>query len=65
VPDHRYCYVAHHALLYAAAPTQAAYYCCKEHQARDWKQHKQVCKHLQQLAAQEAAAAGSSSSSSS
>jgi hypothetical protein len=29
---------------------QAAYYCCKEHQARHWKQHKQVCKHLQQLA---------------
>jgi hypothetical protein len=40
-------------------PPQAAYFCCKEHQVRHWKQHKQVCKHLQQLAAkQEAAAAG-------
>jgi hypothetical protein len=38
-------------------PPQAAYYCCKEHQVRHWKQHKQVCKHLQQLAAQEVAAA--------
>jgi hypothetical protein len=35
---------------------QVAYYCCKEHQVRHWKQHKQVCKHLQQLA--KATAAG-------
>jgi hypothetical protein len=32
-------------------PLQIAYYCCKEHQVRHWKQHKQVCKHLLQLAA--------------
>jgi hypothetical protein len=31
--------------------SQAAYYCCKEHHVRHWQRHKQVCKHLQQLAA--------------
>jgi hypothetical protein len=36
---------------------QVAYYCCKEHQVRQWKQHKQVCEHLQQLV--KAAATGS------
>jgi hypothetical protein len=34
----------------SASLLQVAYYCCKEQQVRHWKQHKQVCKHLQQLA---------------
>jgi hypothetical protein len=42
------------------ACSQVAYYCCKQHQSRHWRQHKEVCSHLKQLgrdAAQGAAAA--------
>jgi hypothetical protein len=33
---------------------QMAYYCCKQHQTHHWRQHKKVCGHLKQLAAEAA-----------